>query len=179
MTLALAAFILTSCGGGEGGDGDNGGAATATYNSDYFADVMYASGGDFADLNIGDTREEVKAKLPESAFVDESGGYMYYEWLLDNNDYYLDLYFDDNDKLNSIDGAVHFYDADDYYDRAEAKKFYEDMRDYLTDSYGPEEEENDGDYVYTYWYMDDMDVEVGLDEGECYWYIYYYEDYDI
>ena len=179
--LAFAGLVMTSCGGDspkDGGDTDT--TTKSDHKSEYFTDAVFASGGDFVGLSIGDSREDVMASLPKDAFADETDGYLYYEWKFKgDHDYYLDLYFDDNDKLNSIDGYVYFYDADGMEDKAEAKKFYSDMKDFFSDKYGSEEEEVDEDYVYTYWYMDEMDVEVGANEGEVYWYIYGYEDYDI
>lgn len=169
--LALfAGLVLNSC-GGESTDGGSG-TATATNKSSYFDDAVFADGGDFVGISIGDSRDAVKASLPESAFVDETDGYLYYEWVLGNNDYYLDLYFGDEDNLNSIDGYIYFYDNDDYYDKAEAKKFYSDMENLFNGKFGAGDETTDIDYASTYWSKGDMEAEVSMDEGEVYWYIY-------
>lgn len=182
MFLAAAVAIsFTACGGGDAA-GDGSGTETVDapkYNSEYFDDVMFAEGGEFVGLNLGDSRSDVKAKLPESAFDDETDSYLYYYWDLNGNQYWLDLYFDEAGKLNSIDGYVYFYDAESNYDEAAAKAFYTDMRDAFTAKYGAEEEEVDEDFVYTYWYFDNKDVEVGLDGGEVYWYMYSYEESEI
>ncbi len=42
---------------------------TPVYNSEYFADVVSSNEGDFIGLNLGDSRETVKGKLPEEAFM--------------------------------------------------------------------------------------------------------------
>ena len=114
--------------------------------------------------------------MPESAFDDETESYLYYYWELDGNQYYIDLYFDEADKLNSIDGYVYFYDEDSNYDEAAAKALYTDLKEKFTSKYGSEEEEVDESLRYIYWYFDNKDVELGLDSGEVYWYMYSYEE---
>jgi hypothetical protein len=81
--------------------------------------------------------------------------------------------------LNSIDGYVYFYDAEGNYDSVEAAAFYKDMQANFVAKYGAEEEEAEDGYKYTSWYSDTKDVEVGLDNGEVYWYVYSYEDMDM
>lgn len=179
----FAGLVLTACGGDGEGDSTDGdvsivdeATSTSSSTSAYYNDIVFAQGGEFLGLNIGDSRTDVSGKLPADGFDDETESYMYYYWLLDNNDYYLDLYFE-SDKLNSIDGYVYFYDDESYYDNDAAKAFYADLKADFVAKYGEAEEETDGEYTYTYWYFDDKDVEVGMDEGEVYWYIYSYEDY--
>jgi hypothetical protein len=175
MIAFIASFTVTSCGSSEGGDV----AETPVYNSEYFADVVSSNEGDFIGLNLGDSRETVKGKLPEEAFDDETDSYLYYYWEFGEHQYYLDLYFDEMGNLNSIDGYLYFYDADYNYDEVAAKAFYTDMKDLFVSKYGSEEEYADEDFTYISWYLDDMDAEVGLDGGEVYWYIYHYEEYDM
>lgn len=180
----ISAFAMTACSGGDSNDGDADGGdttvvETSKFNSEYFEKVVFTNDGEFVGLSFGDSRETVKSKLPADAFDDETDNYLYYYWEMDNNQYYLDLYFDDEDKLNSIDGYVYFYDANDNYDEAEASAFYTDMRENFVAKYGNEEEVSESGYTYTYWYFDEKDVEVGLDEGEVYWYMYYYEPIDM
>jgi hypothetical protein len=169
LMVALVGVLLTSCGGeNSGSDAKN------EFNSSYFEQIVFAEGGHFVGLSIGDTREAVKAKLPADAFEDETDSYLYYTWSIDGNDYYLDLFFKEDGKLSSIDGFVYFYSDDTYYDKEAATAFYTDLKGYFTAKFGQAEEEVDGDYQYTYWYMDEMDAEVGVNEGEVYWYIYGY-----
>lgn len=181
MMALLASFTITACGGGDSSDSEDTAVETetVTYNSEYFADVVPNNDGEFVGLELGDSREVVKGKLPEDAFDDETDSYLYYYWELGNNQYYLDLYFDESDNLNSIDGYVYFYDADNNYDAAAAKAFYTDMKENFLAKYGTEEEYADEDFTYISWYLDDKDAEVGLDDGEVYWYIYHYEDMDM
>jgi hypothetical protein len=179
MIALIASFAITSCGSGDAADGDVAVEDALAYNSSYFADVMTSNSGEFVGLELGDSRETVKAKLAKDAFDDETESYLYYFWDLGENQYYLDLYFDENDKLNSIDGYVYFYDAEDNYDNVEAAAFYKDMQANFVAKYGAEEEVAEDGYKYTSWYSDTKDVEVGLDNGEVYWYVYSYEDMDM
>ena len=50
MIAFIASFTVTSCGSSEGGDV----AETPVYNSEYFADVVSSTEGDFIGLNLGD-----------------------------------------------------------------------------------------------------------------------------
>jgi hypothetical protein len=170
--VLVASFTITSCGGGALED-------APAYNSSYFADVMSTNDGEFVGLELGDSREIVKSKLPKDAFDDETESYLYYYWELGENLYYLDLYFDENDKLNSVDGYVYFYDAEGNYDSAEADAFYKDMQANFIAKYGAAEEVAEDGYKYTSWGFDAKDVEVRLDNGEVYWYIYSYDDMDM
>ena len=151
MIAMIASFAITSCGGGDAegsSDGDTDVATTTSYNSEYFADVVTTNDGEFAGLELGDSRATVKSKLSEDAFDDETDSYLYYYWDLGNNQYYLDLYFDENDKLNSIDGYVYFYDANNDYDQAAAADFYADMKGKFVDTYGAEEEYSEDGFTY-------------------------------
>jgi hypothetical protein len=179
MIALIASFAITSCGGESAGGGDVAVEDAPVYNSSYFADVMSSNTGEFVGLELGDSRETVKSKLSTDAFDDETESYLYYYWELDENQYYLDLYFDEGDKLNSIDGYVYFYDADGNYDGVEAAAFYKDMQLNFVTKYGAEEEVVEDGYTYTSWYFDAKDVEVGLDNGEVYWYIYSYDDMEM
>lgn len=180
MIAFIASFTITACGGGDSAEtADAKVVETAKYNSEYFADVVPNNDGEFIGLELGDPRDAVKGKLPNDAFDDETDSYLYYYWELGNNQYYLDLYFDESDNLNSIDGYVYFYDTDNNYDDAAAKAFYTDMKENFVAKYGSEEEYSDEEFTYTSWYLDDKDAEVGLDGGEVYWYIYSYEDLDM
>ena len=179
MIAFIASFIISSCSSESSGDVTAETEFTANYNSVYFAEVVPTNDGDFVGLQLGDSREDVQIKLPQDAFDDETDSYLYYFWELDDNQYYLDLYFDEDNRLNSIDGYVYFYDKEYNYDETEANAFYTDMKENFKAKYGSEEEYTDNDFTYISWYLDEMDAEVGLDGGEVYWYIYHYEDYDI
>lgn len=179
MIALIASFAITSCGGGEDAANASDGETTtetATYNSEYFSDVVTTNSGEFVGLELGDSRATVKSKLSEDGFDDETDSYLYYYWDLGNNQYYLDLYFDENDKLNSIDGYIYFFDANNANDNEAAAAFYKDMKENFVAKYGPEEEVSEFDFTYIAWYFDDKDAEVGLEEGEVYWYVYSYED---
>lgn len=173
MIALIASFAITSCGGGEATEGDGTAAVedAPAYNSSYFADVMSSNEGEFVGLVLGDSRETVKSKLSKDAFDDETESYLYYYWELGENQYYLDLYFDENDQLNAIDGYVYFYDAEGNYDSAEAAAFYKDLQANFVAKYGAEEEVTEDGYTYTSWYFDEKDVHVEVDNGEVYWYI--------
>jgi hypothetical protein len=168
ILAAFVGFFLTSC------TSDTATEDAGEFNSKFFKQIVFAEGGDFVGLSIGDTRDAVKAKLPADAFEDETDNYLYYSWKIDGNDYYLDLYFKDDGLLASIDGFVYFYNEDSYYDAEAAAAFYKDIKALFVAKYGEPKEEVDGDYQYTYWYMEDLDAEVGVNEGEVYWYIYGY-----
>ena len=176
MIALIASFAITSCGGG---DTEAAVKDAPAFNSSYFAQVMTSNSGEFVGLELGDSRETVKSKLSKDAFDDETESYLYYYWELGENQYYLDLYFDENDKLNSVDGYVYFYDAEGNYDSVEAAAFYKDMQANFVAKYGAEEEVTEDGYKYTSWFFDAKDVEVGLDNGEVYWYIYSYDDMDM
>ena len=148
-------------------------------NSDFFKDVVFQDGGDFLSMNLGDSKEEVMSKMPESALEDASDSYVYYSWKLGAYDYYIDLFFTEDDKLSSIDGYVYFYDKNGKELVNEADKLYKDMKAYFVKRYEGATETNSDGMKYTYWYLDDKDVEVGMSGGEVYWYLYdySYDDY--
>ena len=179
MIAFIASFIISSCSSESTDDVTAETEVVENYNSAYFAEVVPTNEGDFVGLKLGDSREDVQNKLPQDAFDDETDSYLYYFWQLDSNQYYLDLYFDEDNRLNSIDGYVYFYDTESNYDETEANAFYTDMKANFKAKYGSEEEYADNDFTYISWYLDEMDAEVGLDGGEVYWYIYHYEDYDM
>ena len=97
MIALIASFAITSCGGGEAADGDGGVAVedAPAYNSSYFTDVVSTNSGEFAGLELVDSRATIKSKLSQDAFDDETESYLYYYWELGENQYYLDLYFDE------------------------------------------------------------------------------------
>lgn len=179
MIAFIASFIISSCSSESTDDVTAETEVVENYNSAYFAEVVPTNEGDFVGLKLGDSREDVQNKLPQDAFDDETDSYLYYFWELDSNQYYLDLYFDEDNRLNSIDGYVYLYDTESNYDETEANAFYTDMKANFKAKYGSEEEYADNDFTYISWYLDEMDAEVGLDGGEVYWYIYHYEDYDM
>jgi hypothetical protein len=148
-------------------------------NSEYFKNVVFQDGGDFLSMLLGETRAEVMSKMPESALEDKTDSYLYYSWKLGNNEYYIDLYFSENDELISIDGYVYFYDKSGNESVNEADKLYKDMRTYFEKKYDEGNEEEADGLKYTYWVLANIDVEVGLTGGEVYWYLYdySYEDY--
>lgn len=142
-------------------------------NSKYYQDIIFQEGGDFLGLSFGQSMDSVRMMLPSDALDEDDPNYLYYYWKLDNNEFYLDLYFE-NDKLNSIDGRVYFFNKKKEKDKTEADNFYEDLVHAFTEAYGSEREEKSSGLKYTYWYEDDLDAEVGTESNEVYWYLYDY-----
>lgn len=179
MIAFIVSFMTSSCSNESTDDVTAETEVTANYNSVYFAEVVPTNEGDFVGLKLGDSREEVQIKLPKDALDDETDSYLFYFWKLDENEYFLDLYFDKDNRLSALDGYVYFYDKENNFDETEANALYIDMKENFKAKYGSEEEYADNDVTYISWYLDEMDAEVGLDGGEVYWYIYHYEDYDM
>lgn len=136
----------------------------------YFDKIVFAEGGDFLGLELGESKESALAKMPEAAKTEQTASYTYYEWKLDSNVYYIDLYFNESGVLASIDGYVYFYNEGKYFDNASAEVFYINLRDYFIKRFGDQEEVK-GDARYTLWNLENYTVEVGLQEGEVYWFI--------
>lgn len=130
--------------------------------------ILFAEGGELLGLSLGDTKESVRAKLPEEAFEEEYEGFMYYSWKIDNNDYYLDLYFNEDNTLFSISGYVYMNTAEGAYDNEGAKALYEDMKPLFTEKFGAPTSE---DTEYMTWSLEDKDVDLGLGDGEVYFYV--------
>lgn len=144
--------------------------AATEYNSKYFKDVVSSTEGEFVGLELGNSKSIAKSKLSSDAFQNESEEYLYYFWNLDNNDYYLDLFFDE-DKLAIIDGYIYFLNAAEEPDMAAATDFYEDMKKHFLAKYGEEDEIVDADGKYIEWYFDNKEVELRIQEGDVFWYI--------
>lgn len=170
--LMFASIVFTSCDSNPSNSEDK----VAVDSSEMFNKVVFAQGGDFVGISLGDSKEEVKANLPKDAFEDETDSYLYYAWNIDGNDYYLDLYFREDNTLSSIDGFVYFYDEESYYNEAAATEFYDEIKTYFIGKLGNDFEEVGSEYTYIYWAKDKFDAEVGQNEGEVYWYLYGYED---
>lgn len=136
----------------------------------YFDKIVFAEGGNFLGLELGESKESALAKMPETAKTEQTASYTYYEWQLDSNVYYIDLYFNESGVLASIDGYVYFYNESNYFDLVSAELFYVNLRDYLIERFGEQEEVNT-DARYTLWNLENYTVEVGLQEGEVYWFI--------
>jgi hypothetical protein len=170
--LILASTVFTSC---DSNPSSNNEDKVDVDNSEIFNKVVFAEGGDFVGISLGDSKDDVKANLPKDAFEDETESYLYYAWNLDGNDYYLDLYFREDNTLSSIDGFVYFYDEETYYDEASATEFYDELKTFFINKLGSDYEEVGSEYTYVYWAKDKFDVEVGQNEGEVYWYFYGYE----
>lgn len=176
VAIFFVAFV--SCGGANG---ENASAAIqkqkdSSHNSPYYNDIVLSNSGEFAGLKIGDLKTTVKQTLPEEAFDNESENYLYYKWDISENTYNLDLYFDENNKLGSIDGYVRFYDKKGAYNREQALAFYEDIKADFIAKYGTEEEVTLDDFTYIRWIFDQKDVEIGIDNAEVYWYVYAYKE---
>jgi hypothetical protein len=172
IILMFASIAFTSCDSSSSSENGDSGAD----NSEMFNQVVFAEGGDFVGISLGDSKEDVKEKLPQDAFEDETESYLYYAWNIDGNDYYLDLYFREDNTLSSIDGFVYFYDEESYYNEEAAAEFYDEIKTYFIGKLGEEYEEVGSEYTYIYWAKDMFDAEVGQNEGEVYWYIYGYEE---
>lgn len=168
----FASIVFTSCDSNPSNSEDK----VAVDSSEMFNKVVFAQGGDFVGISLGDSKEEVKANLPKDAFEDETDSYLYYAWNIDGNDYYLDLYFREDNTLSSIDGFVYFYDEESYYNEAAATEFYDEIKTYFIGKLGSDYEEVGSEYTYIYWAKDKFDAEVGQNEGEVYWYLYGYEN---
>lgn len=130
--------------------------------------ILFAEGGDLLGISLGDTKESVRAKLPADAFEEEYEGFIYYSWKIDNHDYYLDLYFNEDNTLFSISGYVYLNTAEGGYDTEGAKALFEDMKPLFTKKFGAPTSE---DTEYMTWSLDDKDIDLGLGDGEVYFYI--------
>lgn len=137
--------------------------------------IMFAEGGDLLGLTLGDTKESVKAKLPADAFEEEYEGFFYYSWKIDNSDYYLDLYFNEDNTLFSISGYVYLNTADGGFDNDAANKLFADLKPYFVGKFGTPTTD-DADYVA--FYSDDSDVDLGKGDGEVYFYVAQLYDFD-
>ena len=183
-TLFIALFLLSSCNGQDKANTAvvNESNNTTQYEYTHFNDIVFNQEGEFIGLNLLDDRTLVKTKLPEEALFDESEDFLYYEWKIENNTYKVDLFFNKENKLKSIDAYISFYTADEEKDRATAEIFYADMEKYFIEKYGKENLEtneaiiNENDLQYNSWYFDEKDIEVGLDDVEVYWYMSAYEN---
>lgn len=176
--FSITFFGFIACGGANGENASTSlqGKADSEHESPYYDDIVLSNSGEFSGIEIGETRTSVKQKLPEDAFDNESESYLYYKWNIGDHVYNLDLFFDGEDKLNSIDGYVRFYDSKGAYDKDQALAFYKDLKaDFLT-KYGEEQEVNLDDFTYIRWIFDQKDVEIGIDNAEVYWYVYAYKD---
>lgn len=181
--LTFTAFALTSC---SGQDKANAAVVNQTSTQQYqyahFNEIIFSQEGEFLGLNLLDERTLVKTKLPSDAFVDESEDFLYYQWTINNNIYKVDLFFNKENKLKSIDAYISFYKEDKEKDRATAEVFYADMEKFFIEKYGKDNLEtnevtiNQNDLKYNSWYFDEKDVEVGLDDVEVYWYMSAYEN---
>jgi hypothetical protein len=136
----------------------------------YFDRIIFAEGGDFLGVTLGETKDDALSKLPADAQTEKTPNYTYFEWQLDSNVYYIDLYFDENQLLASIDGYVYFYNANKIYDVDAANVFYDNLKEYFSQKYG-ELEEIESEVKYSFWNLEDKTIEVGLNEGEVYWFI--------
>jgi len=182
-TLLLTFSLLSSCSGQENTETavvNQSTVNTNQYQYEFFNEVVFNQDGEFVGLNLLEDRESVKQKLPKEALKDESEDFLYYEWLVDGNQYNLDLFFNTESKLKSIDGYINFYKNKEK-DKASADLFYADMEKYFIEKYGKENIENNTEFVgendlkFVSWYFEDKDVEVGLDDVEVYWYMSAYE----
>lgn len=138
--------------------------------SPYFERVVFADGADFLGLELGEAKENALEKLPSEVVTESTPNYTYFKWQLDTNVYYIDLYFNEEEVLASIDGYVYFYTTEKNYDNAAASLFYANLKEYFQAKYG-EKEETEGEATYTQWDFDNKTIEVGLNEGEVYWFI--------
>ncbi len=156
-------------------------APSTQYQYVNFNKIVFNQEGEFNGLELFDDRVLVKTKLPEVALLDESEDFLYYEWKIDGNTYKLDLFFNNNDQLKSIDGYVSFYTEDEEKDKATAELFYTDMEQYFIEKYGKENMESNEEFIgendlkFISWYFDEKDFEVGFDDIEVYLYMSSYE----
>jgi hypothetical protein len=140
-----------------------------------FDKIIFAEGGDLLGLTLGDTKEAVKAKLPEDAFEEEYEGFMYYSWKIGSNDYYLDLYFNEDNTLFSISGYIYLNTEDGGFDNEAATALFADLKPYFVGKFGTPTTD-DADYVA--FYSDASDVDLGKGDGEVYFYIAQLYDFD-
>ncbi|MGB1247273.1 MAG: hypothetical protein ACPG4Z_00200 [Chitinophagales bacterium] len=141
------------------------------HNSAHYEKIFFLDGGEILGLTLGETKDEVKAILPKEGYDDETDDYMSYYWSVEDNEYFLDMYFSQG-TLASIDGYVYFYKDVSYHDPEAAKAFYEDLKVDFVEKYGEEVEQVDGNNTYMFWYLEDKEIEIGYDEEEAYWKIY-------
>ncbi len=143
------------------------------HNSSHYNKINFASGGDYLNLVIGDSKEEVKKKLKDAPIVDEDEGAIWYMWDEENYQYYLDTYFENNN-LYAIDVYVYFYKEanSDEFDKEKCATLYEDWKKDYTSKNGKAEEIVDGEYIYSLWTKEDSETEVGVDGEKAYIYIY-------
>lgn len=183
--LLASIFIFYSCNGQDKANAaviTESVAPSSQYKYSNFNKIIFSQEGEFLGLNLLDDRALVKTKLPSDAFVDESEDFVYYEWLIDNNTYKVDLFFNKENKLKSIDAYINFYKENKEKDRATAEVFYADMEKFFIEKYGVNDLKtnaatiNDNSLQYNSWQLQEKDIEVGLDDVEVYWYMSAFEN---
>lgn len=138
------------------------------YNSPLFDRIIFSNGGEFLGLTLGETKESVLAKLPQEAFEYEQEGFFYYSWKIDNNNYYLDLYFNEDNTLFSIAGYIYLNTVEGEFDNEGADNLFADLKPYFVKKFGtPTFEEDD----YIAFELEANIVDLGKGDGEVYFYV--------
>ncbi len=145
-----------------------------TYLSNYYNEIVSINNGAFLTLEAGEPRSGVRKKILAEALKEEGEDYLHYMWQIDNLDFYLDIFFNERDKLKSYDAYVYFLDKNNNPSQKEAIVFYEDMKETFIKKYGKTKEVIDEDLSYSSWNTDKQDIELGIDGNEVYWYLYSY-----
>jgi len=141
-----------------------------------FNEVIFAEGGDFLGLTLGEPKESVMSKLPNDAFEDEQENWLYYSWKIGNNNYYLDLFFNEDSTLFSIAGYIYLNTENGDFDNEAATTLFTDLKPYFLNKFGTPEIE---DAYYVPFYSDTSNVDLGKGDGEVYFYVAQLKNDDI
>lgn len=133
-----------------------------------FNEVIFAEGGDFLGLTLGEPKESVMSKLPNDAFEDEQENWLYYSWKIGNHDYYLDLSFSEDNTLFSISGYINLNNPNGSYDNESAIKLYAELKPYFVNKFGEPIIEYTDKLEF---YINESIVELGKDYGEITFYM--------
>lgn len=115
MIAFIASFTVTSCGSSDETINEQDNEVKLT---DDFPDNV----ADYYGIEIGQSRETVKRKLPIDAYDGEDEMYVFYYWDLGDKEYYLDLFFDEKNELRSIDVFTYGDDESDGGGNADSAK---------------------------------------------------------
>ena len=138
----------------------------------------------FYGLGLGDSRVKVKSKIAEEHFYDSGLNELMYQFEEGSNMISINFVFDNEDKVNVIDGYIDFpYSY--YYDweiegseDSENHKvnFYNEYREMLTKNYGERKEKHLSDgRVLTTWRFDGKELILTMDDYAVY-FIYAYDE---
>jgi len=111
--------------------------------SPYFRSILKSTGGDFRNITIGASFDQVKRNENDSFLVDQMESYLHYEYVLDmGNSYTVTYDFSSTNELYEIESTAYFDVIED------ANLLFNDFKAHFTQKYGVSKKEEDG---YTTW----------------------------